>query len=92
MYYKAIIECGHMGAGKSLDTVRYFRAENPVDLFSVAARIPRTKGKAQGTGVKLLEKITREEYEKGRQETSSNPYLQTRKNRFANRKPLGSFH
>jgi hypothetical protein len=46
MYYRAIIECGHMGAGKSVDTVRYFRAENPVDLFSAAARIPRAKGKA----------------------------------------------
>jgi hypothetical protein len=44
MYYRAIIECGHMGAGKSVDTVRYFRADNPGDLRSVAAGSPRPKG------------------------------------------------
>jgi len=84
MYYKAIIECGHLGAGKSLDTVRYFRADNPVDLFSAAARIPRAKGKSLGTGVKLLEKITREEYKKGIEETRSSLYLLTSKNRPRN--------
>ena len=92
MYYKAIIECGHMGAGKAVDTVRYFRADNTVDLFSAAARIPRAKGKTLGTGVKLLEKISHEEYTRGLEETRSNPYLRTRKIRSANRKPLGNFH
>ncbi len=54
MYFKMILECGHAGAGRSLETVRYFRGESPVDMFSIAARVPRAKGKDRGTGVKLV--------------------------------------
>jgi hypothetical protein len=92
MYYKAIIECGHVGAGKSIDMVRYFMSDNMVDLFSAAARMPRAKGKACGTGIKLIEKISRNEYEEGRYESKSNSYLQKRKNRNRKKKPVRFYH
>lgn len=79
MYYRLVMESGHVGAGKSIETVRYFRAENPVDLFSFAARMPRAKGKMNGKGVKLIEKISKVEYERGVEFSSRNPYLKKRK-------------
>jgi hypothetical protein len=80
MYYRLILEGGHMGAGKSVDMVRYFRSDDPVDLFSMAARAPRAKGKTFGTGVKLIEKITRDQFEEGLAKSVNNPYLKRRKN------------
>jgi len=79
MYYKLILENGHVGAGKSLETVRYFRGGNPVDMFSLAARVPRVKGKNSGTGVKMVQSVSRDEYLKGIQQASGDRYLSTRK-------------
>jgi hypothetical protein len=81
MYYKMILENGHVGAGKSLETVRYFKGESPVDMFQFAARVPRVKGKNRGTGVKLVQSVSRDEYIKGIQQTASDRYLSTRKKR-----------
>ena len=93
MYYRLIIEGGHMGAGKAAEMVRYFRADNPVNLYSMAARIPRAKGKTYGTGVKLIEKITRDQYEDGLAKAGCNPYLKRRKGRKkASRKRDVLFH
>ena len=86
MYFKMILESGHVGAGNSLETVRYFRADNPVEMFSLAARIPRTKGKARGTGVKLIQPVSREEYLAGSRQEASDPYLNRRKNRKGSRR------
>ena len=86
MYYKLIMENGHIGAGKSLETVRYFRGENPVDMFNIAARIPRSKGKDRGTGVKLVQSVSRDEYLKGVQQAAGNPYLNTRKKKKHNKR------
>ena len=79
MYFKLVLESGHVGAGKSLETVRYFRGENPVDMFNVAARVPRVKGKNSGTGVKMVQSVSRDEYLKGIKQTSGDRYLSTRK-------------
>ena len=86
MYFKLILENGHVGAGKSLETVRYFRGENPVDMFNMAARIPRAKGKNRGTGVKLVESVSREEYINGIQQAADNQYLRTRKKKKYNKR------
>jgi hypothetical protein len=91
MYYKLILEGGHMGAGSSMEMVRYFRAENPVDLYSMAARMPRVKGKTHGTGVKLIEKISRKEYETGRKVTRGSEYLGTRRS-SRRKKSSKAFH
>jgi hypothetical protein len=79
MYYKMVIEGGHVGAGKSLDTVRYFKGENPVDMFSMAARMPRSKGKETGIGVKLVQNVSRDEYLEGIRQMESDRYLNRRK-------------
>jgi len=86
MYYRLVVENGHVGAGKSIDTVRYFMAENPVDLFSNAARIPRAKGKANASGVKLIERVTRDQYEQGLALTQNNVYLARRKRKKKGKK------
>ena len=93
MYYKLILENGHVGAGKSLETVRYFRGENPVDMFSLAARVPRVKGKNSGAGVKMVQSVSREEYIKGVQQAAGDRYLSTRiKKKIAKRKKEVYFH
>jgi hypothetical protein len=92
MFFKLILENGHVGAGNSLETVRYFRAENPVDMFTIASRIPRVKGKVSGGGVKLVERISREEYERGIQENRHNPYLRTRKKKSSRKRKKVLYH
>ena len=97
MYFKLILENGHVGAGKSLETVRYFRGENPVDMFSLAAGVPRVKGKNSGTGVKMVQSVSREEYIKGVQQAAGDRYLSTRvnarvKKKIAKRKKEVYFH
>ena len=86
MYYKLILENGHVGSGKSLETVRYFRGENPVDMFGIASNIPRVKGKKWGTGVKLVQSVSRDEYIQGIKSAACDPYLKTRKKKKYNKK------
>ncbi len=69
MYFRLVVESGHVGAGKSVDTVRYHRAESAVDVFGWAARSPRAKRKSIAGGVKSIQPITREEYERGLRES-----------------------
>lgn len=92
MYYKMILENGHVGAGKSLETVRYFRGENAVDMFSMAARVPRVKGKDRGAGVKIVQPVSRDEYLKGIKQAKSDPYLSTRKKKGSRRRKEVLFH
>lgn len=93
MYYKMILENGHVGAGKSLETVRYFRGDDAVDMFTMAARVPRVKGKDRCTGVKLVQPVSREEYIKGVQKAERDRYLSTRvKNKVAKQKKEIYFH
>jgi hypothetical protein len=95
MYFKLILENGHVGAGKSLEIVRYFRGENLVDMFDIAARVPRVKGKSSGTGVKLVQSVSKDEYNKGIQQAAGDRYLSTRvkkKNKIAKRKKEVYFH
>jgi len=92
MFFKLVLENGHVGAGNGLETVRYFRAENPVEMFSIASRIPRVKGKFNGTGVKLVERISREEYERGIKDNQDNPYLRTRKRRSGRKNRKSPIH
>ena len=92
MYYKLILENGHIGAGKSLETVRFFRGESPVDMFDIAARIPRVKGKNRGTGVKLIQSISKDEYIQGIRQVAGDKYLSRRKKKNTKRKKEVLFH
>lgn len=65
MYYKIIMETGHMGAGKSLERVRYCQGGDILSMFHKAHDFPRVKRKKRRRGITLIQQISRLEYEKG---------------------------
>jgi hypothetical protein len=75
MYFKLVMEGGHVGAGKSYEMVRYFQGD---DIFGILARtrsIPRFKKKAFGEGIKLIKEISWGEYLTGKGRERKDPYL-----------------
>jgi hypothetical protein len=75
MYFKLVMEGGHVGAGKSYDMVRYFEGD---DIFCVLARsihTSRLKKKEFGAGIKLIKEISWREYIYGKGRERRNPYL-----------------
>ena len=75
MYYKIVIECGHVGAGKGFDVVRYFQGENMPDILTSLKNMPRVKAKRTSKSVKLIKAITENEYKAGLNIQHANPYL-----------------
>ena len=75
MFYKIVIECGHVGAGKGFDVVRYFKGNNAPDILAVARKMPRTKAKKTSNSIKLIKTISEKEYRAGLNIEHSNPYL-----------------
>lgn len=74
MYFRVVVECGHVGAGKSFEAVRYWQARNASHALSSASALPRAK-KKNLTVVKSVMPISREEYDLGLREEAFNPYL-----------------
>ena len=74
MYFRVVVECGHVGAGKSFEAVRYWRAKNASHALSSASALPRAK-KKNLTIVKSVLPITQREYDLGLKEEALNPYL-----------------
>ncbi|HUT03195.1 MAG TPA: hypothetical protein VM163_04825 [bacterium] len=74
MYFKVVVECGHVGAGKSVETVRYWHARSVSHALFSASGLPRAK-KKNLTVVKSVVPITRDEFDVGLKEEASNPYL-----------------
>ena len=75
MYFKLVMEGGHVGAGKSYETARYFEGN---DIFGILARtrsLPRLKKKEFGGGIKLIKEISRGEYIHGKGQERRDPYL-----------------
>jgi hypothetical protein len=75
MYFKLVMEGGHVGAGKSHEMVRYFEGK---DIFSVLAKsfhTPRMKRKEFGAGIKLIKEISWGEYLTGKGREKRDPYL-----------------
>jgi hypothetical protein len=74
MYFKLVMEGGHVGAGKSYEMVRYFEDD---DIFCVLAksRIPRVKKKEFGGGIKFVKEISWREYVTGKRRERKDPYL-----------------
>ena len=75
MYYKVLMEGGHMGAGKSYDMCRYFSVSHIGNIFDLLARMPRLKTKGASRSVKLIEAITREEFRRGKRRETGDAYL-----------------
>ena len=75
MYFKLVMEGGHVGAGKNYEMVRYFEGD---DIFSVLAKTfhtPRLKKKEFGAGIKLIKEISSREYLAGKGRERRDPYL-----------------
>lgn len=81
MFFKLILESGHVGAGKSYDMVRYIEGKDIFSVLSTASRFPRVKKKGNRKGIKLIQEITRREYLQGRMRERDDPYLNTRRRR-----------
>ena len=62
-FYKVTVERGHMGVGKALETVFYFKAQNAYDAMCLAKKMPSVKH--QRVPLKTVE-ITADEYYEGR--------------------------
>ena len=75
MYYKVLMEGGHVGAGKSYDMCRYFSVSNVGVIFDLLGKMPRLKSKGVGRSLKMIEPISKEEYRKGRSSEAGDPYL-----------------
>ncbi len=75
MYYKVMMEGGHMGAGKSCDMTRYFRADNLLTVFDLLGKMPRLKSKGVSKSVKQIKEITEAEYRIGKHAESEDSYL-----------------
>lgn len=65
MFYKIIIECGHMGAGNGLERIWFIKGENPLAVLQKAKKLPRVKRKETSLAIKLIQEISKEEYISG---------------------------
>ncbi len=75
MYYKVLMEGGHMGAGKSYDMARYLQADNLVSILDALKRMPRLKIKGFSKAVKEITAISREEFCQGKKMEGRDNYL-----------------
>ena len=87
MYFRVVVECGHVGAGKSFEAVRYWQAKNATHALSSASALPRAKRKNL-TVVKSVVPITRQEYALGLKEEAFNPYLSWGSRSFEGRQAI----
>ncbi len=64
MYFKVIIESGHIGTGKACETVYYVEADSTVDLFAMMKNHLGLKSK--GSAITLVKPVDAQEYETGK--------------------------
>lgn len=74
-YYELIVECGHVGMGRSLEVTRYFQADSVLSAFESAKDMPRSKKRA--SSVKQVVEISYSDYLLGKSEEKENSYLNT---------------
>lgn len=82
MYFKVVLEGGHVGAGKSFEMVRYFEAENAIVLLKFLESYPALKFKSRGAGITLVKPISKEEYFLKRDLEKNDPYPERKHVRF----------
>ena len=61
MYFKVIIESGHIGPGKANETVYYVEADSTVDLFAMMKSQLALKSK--GSAITMVKPVDAQEYE-----------------------------
>ncbi len=83
MFYKVILEYGHLGAGRGFEVTRFLKADGPLHAFDMVRGLPRVKKKKRLLGLKLLKEVTEAEYMKGlglfREFCNSSPYFGIRR-------------
>jgi hypothetical protein len=75
MYFKLVMEGGHVGAGKSYEMVRYFEGDDIFGVLAQSLHTPRLKKKVFGGGIKLIKEISWREYLTGKGGERRDPYL-----------------
>jgi hypothetical protein len=83
MFFKLILEGGHLGAGKSYDIVKYLKGRDILAVLSWAFNVPRVKKKESGKGIKLIKEISKQEYMLGKMRERRDPYLYPPKRRLS---------
>ena len=86
MFFKLILESGHVGAGKSYEVVRYLAGRDIISVLFSASLFPRVKKKGSRKGIKLIQEITKREYLQGRIRERGDPYLNSHRGK-AKRNP-----
>jgi hypothetical protein len=82
MFFKLILEGGHLGAGKSYEVARYFKGKDIVSVLTWAFHIPRAKKKESGKGIKMIKEISKKEYVLGKMQERRDPYLNSQVQRL----------
>ncbi len=79
MFYKVIVEYGHLGAGRGFEMTRFVKGRDPLHVFEILRTMPRVKKKTSLRSVKLLKEVTEAEYLSGRKHMkefrSRSPYF-----------------
>ena len=75
MYFKLVMEGGHVGAVKSYEMVRYFQGDDIFGVLARSRRTPRLKKKERGGSIKLIKEISWGEYLTGKGRERRDPYL-----------------
>ena len=82
MYFKVLMEMGHVGSGKSFEITRFFEADNAVSLLSLLKSYPALKSKHNGAAIKLIEPASKEDFEKGQFMQQDTLYKKRREPRY----------
>jgi hypothetical protein len=62
LYYKVLIEGGHMGAGRSYDFTPYFKADNLNALYRSLNKLSRIKSRSGLRTVREVIPVSRENF------------------------------
>lgn len=66
MYFKVIIESGHIGTGKDCETVYYVEADSTVELFTMMEKYLGLKSKGSSKAITMVKPVDGQEYETGK--------------------------
>ena len=75
MYYKVLMEGGHIGAGKSYDMTRYLQADSLISILDTLKKMPRLKVKGFSKAVKEITTVSHKEFCRGKRKESRDNYL-----------------
>ncbi|UCC66248.1 MAG: hypothetical protein JSW32_05000 [Deltaproteobacteria bacterium] len=75
MFFKLVMEGGHVVAGKSYEMVRYLEADDISCVLAKSLHSPRLKKKESAGGIKFIKEVSWREYIRGKKKERRDPYL-----------------